>query len=221
MDREKIENHAKLILNNLGRDHGCVVIIDEEVTYVIPIYKGDNLQYAIGDNGVNGIDISNSLKNLLIQKGYEESFNESILIDIRNTLCFVSEDLDQEFREYKKDHIKIAEREEKYFLNNEFYITFSHLERTIVCECLFSDLVLEGETPTERIKLQKIIVDTINKVDFEIQQALYESIVLSGTVSTLKGLKERLIKEITKQIPIEGNPPHRKFSKINVIVAPD
>ena len=69
--------------------------------------------------------------------------------------------------------------------------------------------------------MQKIIIGTISKVNFDIQQALYENIVISGIVSTLKGLKERLIKEIIKQMPIEGYPPRRKFSEINVTSALD
>ena len=221
MDREKIEKQARSILSDLGKNYGCVVDIGEEFTYVTPIHKENDLQFAITDNGVNGRDISISLKNLLVQKGYSETFDEGTLIDIRKTLCFVSEDLDREFRENKKEHIKIAERETIYHLTSEKFISFSYLERTVVCECLFRAPVLEGEIHSDRKKLQKIIVGTISKADFDIQQSLYENIVISGTVSTLKGLKERLIKEIIKQMPIEGNPPRRKFSKINVTSALD
>ncbi len=218
MDSEKLENQAKSILSDFGKNCGCVVIIDEEATYVIPIHKENNLQFAISDNGVNGKDISNSLKYLLILKGYDDSFDDSTLKDIRETLCFVSEDLDREFREYKKNHIKVAEREQKYFLKNESYVSFSYLERAIACESLFRAPVLQGEMPSRREKLQKIIVDTISKVDSIIQSALYENIVLFGTVSPLKGLKERLLKEITLILPIEGNPPRRKFSKIAITI---
>jgi actin-related protein len=218
MDIGKLEEQAKSILNNLGRKYGCVVIIEEDKSYIIPVYGEMDLQFAFADNGVCGKDISTSINNLVIQKGYNDPFEESVLIDIRNSICFVSLDLDREFREYKKNHNKIAEREKNYYVNDETLIRFSHIERTIVCECLFRDPVIEGEKQSKRIKLPKIIVDTISKVHSEIQHSLYENIVLSGTVAALKGLKERLIKEITQQIPIEGNPPHRKFSKINIIL---
>jgi len=217
MNTKKLVKQAKSILNSLDRNYGCIVIIEEDITYIIPVYGDIDLQFAFADNGVNRKDILISLNNLLIQKGYDDPFEESVLIDIRNSICFVSEDLDREFREHKKNHTKIAETETRYYLNNENYISFSYIERTIVCECLFRDPLLKGEIHSGRIKLQNLIVDTISKVNTDIQKVLYENIVLAGTVSTLKGLKERLIKEIIKKIPIEGNPPHRKFSKINVI----
>lgn len=39
MDSEKIEKKAKSILNTLGRNYGCVVIIEEDVTYIMPINR--------------------------------------------------------------------------------------------------------------------------------------------------------------------------------------
>ncbi|MFX0011996.1 MAG: hypothetical protein ACFE9R_16900 [Candidatus Hermodarchaeota archaeon] len=221
MDTEKLEKQAVSILSALGKNCGCVVIFEEDKTYIVPIYGDFDLQFAFANNGVNGRDVLRSLNNLLILKGYNEPFEENILIDIRNSLCFVSEDLDREYREYKKNHRKIAEREEGYYLNNEKCISFSYIERTIVCECLFRSPVLEGEIHSTRIKLQNVIIDAISKVNSDIQEALYENIILTGTLSTLKGLKERLIKEIIKQIPIEGQPPRRKFTKINVILTSD
>ena len=60
MDTEKIDKRAKSILSTLGKNYGCVAIIEEDITHVIPVYREPNLQFAFAENGVNEKDVSMS-----------------------------------------------------------------------------------------------------------------------------------------------------------------
>ncbi len=86
-------------------------------------------------------------------------------------------------------------------------------ERFRSSEILFQPEIIGSEFPG----VQEMVFDSINKVDLDLRNSLYQSIVLSGGTTLLKGFGDRLINELKLMTP-KGTkikifaPPERKYS---------
>ena len=70
-------------------------------------------------------------------------------------------------------------------------------ERRLAPEILFNPLIREYEYPG----IQEILAESINKTNVDLKLQLYGSILLSGGNTNIKGMKERIYKEIKKLAP--------------------
>ena len=88
------------------------------------------------------------------------------------------------------------ENNKKYILPDDSEINVGD-ERFLAPEILFNPLLKEYEYPG----LPEILADSINKTNVDMKKQLYNSILLSGGSMKMKGMKERMHKEIKKLSP--------------------
>ena len=189
-----------LPLISVVKTTGVVVNIGYTSTKIVPVEEGFPITHAIRTFDVGGRDITDYLRRLLSQKGYsfESSTEHEIVRDIKEKLCYVALDAEEELKSEK------AKIEVSYTLPDGEKITIS-TERFTAPECLFNPAVLgiEGKN------LSELIVDAVQNCDESIRNKLYENIVLCGGTASFSGLKERLQKELSAVLP--------ETTKINII----
>jgi len=193
-----------------GRTTGCIVDIGEGVTKIVPISEGFVLSHAIQLMDIAGQDITKYLIKLLRQAGYPltSTAEKQLVIEIKETLCYVSSDFNKEIEQMKDSSIlgetyKTPEGEDIKIKD----------ERFTAPECLFNPIMIGKEIPS----LSENIIESISLCDMNLQRALYGNIILSGGSSNFPGIKERLLNEISKHVPesVEVNiiaPPGRELS---------
>ncbi|KAM4818599.1 actin-related protein T1-like [Thomomys bottae] len=201
-------NHAVGALCATGLVTGLVLDSGDGVTSTVPIYEGYSLPHSVSNLYVAGRDITEHLIRLLLARGYIFPciLNKAVVDDLKEKLCFVSLEPNQEYQNRQHEfyrHYKLPD-------GNVIHIG-DHLRR--VPEVLF----VPGRLGTHDPGLPKMVCNTIEKCDPDIQKQLFEEIVFSGGNTLFPGLEERLMKDLEPLVPM-GTPlkitasPDRCFS---------
>jgi len=201
---------AVLSLYASGRLTGIILDVGDGVTHAVPIHEGFALPNAIIRLDLAGSDITDYLNKLLIEKGYKLTTHSDreIVKDIKETLCYVAQDFDEEM----KTATKGSNIQKDYELANNEVITLD-TERFRAPEALFEPTLIEIKSPG----VHEIIYNSIMKCDVDIRNDLYKNIVLSGGSTMFSGFEDRLKKGIVSLAPSTTNvtiisPPDRKDS---------
>ncbi len=199
---------AVLSLYSAGKFTGIVCDSGDGVTHFVPIFDGYALPHSILRVNLAGRDLTDYLVKILSERGHHltTSAEREIVKDIKEKLCYVALDFDQELNESKSG----SSKEANYEMPDGQIITIGS-ERFRCPEALFRPSLIGKEFPGAGEQTYQSIM----KSDVDVRKDLYSNIVLSGGTTLYAGLPERLTKEVQKLAP------QSMASKVKVVAVPE
>ncbi|KAJ5073815.1 actin [Anaeramoeba ignava] len=177
-----------------GRTTGIIIEMGYQVCNSVSIYEGNTLNDSVLKMSIGGKDLTDYLKKIMSERGYYFSAyaEREIVIDIKEKLCYVSLDFDEDMELLNNSN----SIERNYELPDGSIITIGN-ERYRCTEPLFKPSLIG----ISQSGIHEMIYNSIMKCDEELRKEMFENIVLSGGTSMFPGIKERIEKEIIKLSP--------------------
>ena len=176
-----------LSLFSTSSTSGAVLESGDGVTQSCIIYEGYTIPGSYKRINLGGKEVTEYLQYLLNKKGHELRNSDGFQITkrIKEELCEICSPENENKLEAKS-----------FLLPDDSIIEIGD-ERRLAPEILFNPLIREYEYPG----IQEILAESINKTNVDLKLQLYGSILLSGGNTNIKGMKERIYKEIKKLAP--------------------
>jgi centractin len=176
-----------LSLFSTSSTSGAVLESGDGVTQSCIIYEGYTIPGSYKRINLGGKEVTEYLQYLLNKKGHELRNSDGFQITkkIKEELCEIYSPENENKLEPKN-----------YTLPDDSILEIGD-ERRLAPEILFNPLIREYEYPG----IQEILAESINKTNVDLKLQLYGSILLSGGNTNIKGMKERIYKEIKKLAP--------------------
>mmetsp|Transcript_15038 Transcript_15038/g.24903 ORF Transcript_15038/g.24903 Transcript_15038/m.24903 type:complete len:389 (-) Transcript_15038:6-1172(-) len=186
-----------LSLYATGKTTGLVINCGYVDCCVAPIYEGYIIHHAIGTLGIGGCDITAYLRRQLLERGYNFSNNaagvsDQICSDIKEKLAFVALDFDAEMTVCEASE-QCRDLDKSYELPDGQQIIVGK-ERFRCSEILFQPSII-GKTGPGLHQLCENLALT------DMKRELFDHVVLCGGSSMIRGMGERLHKEIKRFVP--------------------
>ena len=195
---------AVLSLYASGRTTGVVIESGFGSTRVVSVYEGNMLPNATHRLDIGGCDLTHLLMDLTTARGYKGQIDEFLLPDVKEKLCYVTLNFDEEM----KTAVQSSTLDRSYELPDGQKITIGN-ERFRCPEALFQPSLVGMESAG----IHEMTYSAITKCDKAIWKDLYGNIVLSGGNTMFPGIADRVQKEMTILAP--------PSTKIKIIASPE
>ncbi|KAF8176107.1 Actin, cytoplasmic [Mycena galopus ATCC 62051] len=180
---------AVLALYTAGRTRQTGVVVDsgEGETRFVPVYEGIAVRHGMRRMDVAGRDVTDRVGRMLGERGYAmtKMSERELVRDMKERMCCVALDFQHE-----------AGAEQTYELPDGQVISLGN-ERFVAPEVLFEPSLADSNSPG----IHEWICKSIASCDVDLQQELYNNVLLSGGNTLFPGFSERLHKELSKLAP--------------------
>lgn len=205
-----IASQPALALYTSGRVTGCVFDSGFGVSHAVCIYEGHVLSHTIQRMEMGGCDLTAHLLKLLTERGYEFTNSPKdleIIRDIKEKLCFVSLDFDDDVR-----LAAMSSGHEKTFELPDGDVILIGSEQFICPELLFQPKIFGFDCDS----ITTLVNSAILHCDNDLRLEMFKNIVLSGGNTMFPGIGTRLERELSNLV-LDVNikvvtPPERKYS---------
>ena len=181
-----------LSLISLGYSTGVVLESGSDITQSCVSYEGYLIENSFYRYDYGGKDVSNILKILLKQNNPSINSNVfdniKVINEIKENQCYIKtlKDENEDFVSIPSDYI--LPDGNKLVLNDE---------KILAPEILFNNKLIFAEYLT----FHEMVINSINKVDINIKNKLYKTIILSGGNTKFKGIEEKMKTNLTYLMP--------------------
>ncbi|XP_065584311.1 actin-like [Artemia franciscana] len=218
----RVEVDSILSLRAFNKNTGVVLDCGDGVSSIVPIFNNKVLTDTISRLSIGGRDLTDYLSHLISQRGYlfTMATEREIVRDIKENLCCVALDFEQEMASYPEPSFwqrllfsKAKAMKKSYQLPDGQVITIGN-EAFICPEALFQPNFLHRTSSG----IHNLLYNSIMECPVEKQNALLDNIILSGGTTMCTGFAERIHKEITaleesnRKIQIIADPKRKSLA---------
>ncbi|KAL7713283.1 actin [Entamoeba marina] len=192
----EVQDVLSMYCNNMT--NGIVLQSGGGVTSTVPVANGFILPHAITRYNYGGMEITDYLLKLLRFNGvwFESTCDYENIYKMKKKCCYIAVDYDEEVIKSINSSVLCMD----YTLPDGSLIKLNN-ERFQCAEGMFDPTLLGFEYDG----VHQMIYESVMKCDDDIQNCIFNNIVLSGGNTMLKGFKERFELEIKKLVlPSQG-----------------
>jgi len=178
-----------------GRSTGLVVDSGDGVSHTVPVFEGFSIPHAIEKMEIAGRVITEYAQKCLLEQGHNftSSAELEIVKDIKEKLCFVAQEYDDEFAAAQTS----SSQDDTFELPDRSTIIVKGSVRMQVPELLFKP-ELNGKSC---MSIHGLAWSSIQKSDVDVRKELLKNIILSGGTTMYTGMADRLKAEISALAP--------------------